>query len=136
MKFVYKPEGAAPQAWDFDPTKLMSPEVEVIERHTGFTFMEWVEALGRGSFGAFHGLLFVMLKRSRPTLKWDEVQFCMADVGWDLDVDDMREQIGNLEDKAKTPAGLLDNEADLLESLRKQLAEAEGEGAVPLEPTP
>jgi hypothetical protein len=88
-----------------------------------------------GSFAAFHGLLYVMLKRSRPTLKWDEVQFCMDEVGWDLEVEDMRNMIAAYEEKATKPGGLADHEADQLEALRKQLAEAGAEGAAPLEPT-
>lgn len=132
MKFIYKPEGTEPQSWDFEPNKLMSPEVEAIERHTGLTFMEWVMALEKGSFNAFHGLLYVMLKRSHPTLKWTDVQFCMDDVGWDLDVTDMENMIGVLEAKAKE-SELTEAEALQLDNLRTQLAEAEA--TAPLEPS-
>lgn len=126
MKFIYKPEGANPQSWDFEPNKLMSPEVEAIERNTGLTFMEWVMALEKGSFNAFHGLLYVMLKRTTPTLKWTDVQFCMDDVGWDLDVADMEAMIEMLEKKARE-GELTDPEAVQLENLREQLKEAEAQ---------
>jgi hypothetical protein len=84
MQFVYKPEGATPRTWEFDPNRLMNPEAEAIERHTGMTFGEWAEAVTKGSILAVHGLLYVLLKRSAPTLKWDEVQFCLAEVEFEL----------------------------------------------------
>jgi len=99
MHFVYQPEGADPLKWDFDPTRLMNPEVEAIERHTGLTFGAWVEAVGNSSVLAFHGLLYVYLKRTTPTLKWDDVQFCMADVSFDLTDDEKAQLVRTLVDK-------------------------------------
>ena len=55
--------------------RLLSPEAEAIERHTGWTFEEWQAQLGRGSMLAHHGLLFVLLKRSRPTLRGTRSSF-------------------------------------------------------------
>ena len=103
MKFVYKPEGADPREWEFDPARLMSPEVEAIERHTGLAFAEWIEAVGKGSFLAYHGLLYVLLKRSVPTLKWDDVQFCMADLDLQLNDEEQAELVTRL--LAKRDAG-------------------------------
>lgn len=122
MQFVYKPEGAVPKKWDFDPSKLMSPEAEAIERHTKMTYGEWADAVDRGSILALHGLLFVMLKREQPTLKWDEVQFSISEVGLEFSDEETAEQIANLErhfvDVAPTDADL-----ELLASLKAQLAE-------------
>lgn len=123
MQFVYKPEGVEPLTWEFNPGKLMSPEVEAIERYTGQAFGDWVEQLERGSFTAIHGLLYVLLKRTRPTLKWNEVEFCMDEVGWDLSPEDMAAMVENLEAKAKTE-GLTDREAEQLAELREELAAA------------
>ena len=91
MKFIYKPEGAEPMKWDYDPARLMSPEAEAIERHTGMTFGEFNVKCGQGSFTAIHGLLYVMLKREYPTLKYDEVQFCLDDIDFEPDDDDSEE---------------------------------------------
>lgn len=121
MQFVYKPEGADPLRWEFDPNRLMSPEVEVIERHTGLTFGEWADAVGRGSFTAIHGLLFVLLKRKHPTLKWDEVAFCMAEIDFEMDPEEQREAIAELEAKAAN-GPLTEAEADVLTELREALA--------------
>lgn len=100
MQFVYQPEGAEAKRWEFEPNKLMSPEAEAIERHTGLTFQEWGQAVTKGSILALHGLLFVLLKRSDPTLKWDAVQFCMDDLDFQLDDEETAQAIGNLESAA------------------------------------
>lgn len=117
MRFVYKPEGADPRKWDFDPYKLMSPEVEVIERNTGYAFGEWVDQVGRGSFTAIHGLLFVLLKRGHPTLKWDEVQFCMADIDFEMDDEEKVATRQKLEEKAQN-GPLTEAEAEVLRELQ------------------
>lgn len=95
--FVYAPEGAEPQRWDFDPTRLMSPEAEAIEHHTGMTFGDWITAIQNLSVTAMHGFLYVMLKRKNPRLKWDEVQFCLADVSLEASDGERSEQRRTLE---------------------------------------
>lgn len=110
MKLVYQPEGADKREWEFNPNRLMSPEIEVIERHTGLTYVEWVDAVGNGSVTALHGLLFVLLKRTIPTLKWTDVQFCMEDLGWELNHDE---------------------KVVMLEELERQVAEAAAAGVDP-----
>ena len=87
MKFIYKPEGADPRSWDFDPSKMLSAEMIAIERLTGFTWEEWIDACSRGSMLAVHALLYVLLKRSAPQLKPDEVQFTLDEI--DMQPDDV-----------------------------------------------
>lgn len=128
MQFVYKPEGADPTKWEFNPERLMSPEVEAIERHTGMTFGEWADAVGKGSAVAIHGLLYVMLKRKHPTLKWDEVVFCMADIDFEMDPDEQRAAVDRLTAiAAERP--LLEDEAAVLRELEEALANAAEEPA-------
>jgi hypothetical protein len=102
MIVVYKPEGATPREWKFEPTRLMSPEVESLERLTGMTFGNWMTAVTDGSFTAIHGLLYVMLKRSNPTLKWDEVQFCLDDIDFKWEAEEAKAMFKALADKAGT----------------------------------
>lgn len=88
-KVVYKPEGVdTPREWDFNPGKMISPEMGLIERVTGMLFPEWVDAFGKGSVTAIHAFLFVMLKRETPSLKPDDVVFVMDDVSLDLTDDE------------------------------------------------
>lgn len=129
MRFIYKPEGAEPKSWPFQPTKLMSPEAEAIERHTGMTFGEWQTALMRDSMLAIHGFLFVMLKREHPTLKWDEVVFCLDDVDVEPETDELEQARDQLAAKAAAE-GLSDDEAEALEALVEQV------GPAPEDPAP
>lgn len=134
MYFVYKPEGAEPKRWEFEPTKLMSPEAEAIERHTGMTYQQWTQAVRDGSMLALHGLLYVMLKRTEPTLKWESVQFCLDSVDFELDDDETSDTIANLE-KTAGERELGPAEASLLETLKAGQPEAPKE-PVSLAPSP
>lgn len=100
MKFVYTPEGAKPKSWDFKPEKLMNVECEAIERRTGFAFGDFVDAIGKGSMLAIHGLLWVLLKRENPTLAWDAVQFCLDEIDFEAEDGERAEARTLLEEKA------------------------------------
>ncbi len=120
MKFVYTPEGADPRSWDFDPNKLLNVEAEIIERHTGLTFAEVIENMSKGSMLALHGILFVLLKRSDPTLKWDSVQFSLSELDLDLDEDEAQAARAELEAKALTADGLSKGEQKALDEFVSQ----------------
>lgn len=128
MKLVYAPEGAEPREFDFDPSRLMSPEIEVIERQTGMTYGQWIEAMGNGSFTAFHGLLYIMLKRTAPTLKWNDVQFSVSDIDFQMDDEEAAALRKALEDKRQTH-GLDDIEEEQLRSLIAEGVELPDDGA-------
>lgn len=117
MKFTYAPEGATPRTWDFDPSKIMSPEAEAIERHTGMEYGDWMEALDKTSMRAIHGLLFVLLKREIPTLKWDEVQFCLGDVEFEPTAEEKATARAEIEAKLEKGLQLDPNELELLQLL-------------------
>lgn len=99
MLFTYTQEGAETKSWEFAPQKLMNVEAEVIERHTGMTFGQWSDAVGNSSMLALHGLLFVMLKREIPTLKWDDVQFSLSEIAFEYSEDEKAEIRGVLHAK-------------------------------------
>jgi hypothetical protein len=116
MKFVYKPEGVEPHKWDWDPDKLMSPEAEAIERHTKMTYVEWLDRLEKGSILAFHGLLYVMLKRTNPKLQWDEVQFSSSEVDFELS----DEEAAKMRDALDARGDLTPEEQSVLDSLHER----------------
>lgn len=120
MLFVYKPAGAEPRSWEFDPDKLMSPEAEAIERHTGMDYSEWAQRVGSGNMLALHGLLYVMLKRADPTLRWNQVQFSIGEVDFELTDEETREARDRLRAK-KASEGLTDTEAAALENFEAQV---------------
>ena len=124
MQFVYKPEGAEPKKWEFDPDRLLSPEAVAIERLTKLTFAEWTDAVQRGSVLALHALLYVMLKRDIPTLKPGEVEFSMSEVDFELDDDETARVIAALEEQ-EASSGLSPQDAATLELLRSQNADVD-----------
>lgn len=128
-KFVYQPEGVKkPKKWDFDPTRLMSPEAEAIERHTQMTYADWAQAVEGGSILALHGLLYVLLKRDDPTLKWDAVVFSLSEIDWELSADEIATGIETLEAQAAS-GPLSPNDSAVLESLRADQEKASAEAA-------
>jgi len=88
MLIIYTPEGGERQEWAFTPAKLRSTEAEVIERHTGWTYQEFGEKFMAGSAQARHALLFVLLRRSNPTLKYGDVVFSLDELDVDLDAEE------------------------------------------------
>ena len=106
-RLIYKPEGAEPRNLDFDFGRLLSPERIVIEKAASKAFgrpVGWDEckrlyfANSTPIIGAF---LFVMLKRDDPSLKQSEFEFCDDDFDVDLDDDEARgvlEEIEKLDD--------------------------------------
>lgn len=131
MKFVYKPQGAEPRSWDFDPAKLMSPEAEAIERLTGMTYGEWGEAVTRGSMTALHGLLYVMLKRGTPTLTYEQVEFCLDDIDFEVEDDEAEEIRLALEQRTDAGETLDESDLALLTQLRSEQADV-----APKDPAP
>lgn len=121
MQFVYKAEGIEPRRWEFQPYKLMSPEAELIERRTGMAFSDWARVVTEGSMIALRALLFVLLKRTDPTLKWEQLQFSMSEVDFELDDEEKGNGIVVLEARAALGETLSDLEQDLLLTWRNDL---------------
>lgn len=124
MQFTYSPDGAdEPEVWDFSPDKIMNPEAEAIERQTGLTFAEWQDKLLSGSMIATHGLLWVLLKRETPTLKYDQVVFATGEVSLNFTPVERAEIIAGLL-KHDAIEGLEPEQRALLEQLQDEAAEA------------
>ena len=66
------------QDYDFDVDKLLNVELIAIERATGLTVNQWAAGLDAGSAVAVTGLVWVMRKRTEPTLKFEDVSFPMS----------------------------------------------------------
>lgn len=133
MKFVYTAEGADPKSWPFNPKKLMNAEAEAIERQTGMTFSEWEDRVTRGSITATHALLWVLLKRDVPTLKYDEVVFNASEVALLLDDDESAAMLKALGEKAKRE-GLAEGEQEVYDLLLATAPEPDEEPAEGDEP--
>lgn len=75
MYLVYTPDGQEPQRFPYNPRKMMSPEMEAIERVTGRGFSQFTTEVLQGNALCRRALLWVLQKRKHPTLKFAEVEF-------------------------------------------------------------
>lgn len=132
MKLVYAPEGTEAQSWEFDPNKIMSPEAEAIERETGWTFAEFGQQFLKGSTTARHALLWIMLKRKTPGLRYADVQFAMNEVDVVYSDDELVAVVEALREKAKS-VGLDDKEQAALDGLSAMLPEEVAADPLPFE---
>jgi hypothetical protein len=115
LKVIYTPEGADPREWDFDPGKMHDVEAIEIEKRTGLTYAEFGERFLKGSILAKKALLFVLMRRSIPTLKWDELQFTVEEVNVEFDADEKTKMVDALQKKA-SDEGLEPEEKQVLDS--------------------
>jgi len=75
MYLVYTPAEGDVQRYQFDPNSMPNFDAEAIERVTGWTLGEWGEKIQKGSVLATRALLWVLQRRTHPTLKFANVEF-------------------------------------------------------------
>jgi hypothetical protein len=79
----YAPEGAEPQQWTFRPGELESHEAEAIEEVGGAawaSYFEFGQKILNGSAKAQRAILWTMLRRAQPKLRFDEVSYRQDEV--------------------------------------------------------
>jgi len=125
MLFKYTPEGAEPQEWPFAPEKLMSSECEAIEKVTGMTYQEFSVKILDGSVMARRALLWVLLKRTEPTLRHSQVDFPAGAVELQFE----QHELKALRD-AISADDTMDNDAraKVVDALDEQIEDPEVEG--------
>jgi hypothetical protein len=70
------------RVYTFDQSRMLNTELMVVERETGFTAIEWQDALNRGSMIAVTALIWIVKRRydGDPTLAFDKVVFDPDDI--------------------------------------------------------
>lgn len=123
MLFIYQPQGVeTPKQWDFAGTRLMNMEAEAIERVTKQTFSEWEDRLQRGGILEQRALLWVLLRRDQPGLKFDQVQFAAGDVRLELDDAESAAALKELDRRAADGEDFDDQTQALHQALRDHAA--------------
>lgn len=133
MRLVYKPEGQEePQRWTVALGKFRSLEVEHIEKLTGWDYgSDYQMRLLKGNMLARRALLFTLLRREHPHLKFTDVDFAADEAELEFDVAELRDFRKAAE--SSKAVSELEREA-VLEELDRQIAEElerDGEGKVP-----
>lgn len=96
MLIFYRPEGGAEQSWEFEPQELLDVEATAIERVTGWTYAEFGEKFLKGSILAWKALLWVLRKRTEPTLAFRDVVFRVKEFEWKLNAEERQQALANL----------------------------------------
>lgn len=92
-KVIFTPKDGDRHEWDFDPRKLLTPERIAIEKATQMAWGDFKAAIARDSTVAWQALLWVLLKRSEPTLRLADVSFCDDEIAVDVSDSEKRETI-------------------------------------------
>lgn len=96
MLIIYRPEGGDERTWEFVPDEMLDVEATAIERVTGWTYAEFGEKFLKGSILAWKALLWVLRRRSEPTLAFRDVSFRVKEFEWQLDPDERQKALDNL----------------------------------------
>lgn len=62
------------EEFEVDPSKLTFGEAKRIEQSTGLTFSKWGEQLAAGSVSALQALVWTLLRRTRPDVRFDDIE--------------------------------------------------------------
>lgn len=139
MFLIYKPEGQPEQRWHYQPGRVHSGEMILLERETGLKYgQEFKQALMQGGTLARQGLLWLFLHRDHPSLRFADVGFFDDELVLEQDKDELSAEIEALEDMGGVPE---DQRAAGLAILRAQRATApdapgKAPAATPAEPLP
>jgi hypothetical protein len=117
MNVAFKSEKFGDHEWpNFKPNKMMSTEAEAIEGVTQMSFVQWGQSLLNGNALCGRALVWVLLKRQNPNLRFKHVDFPIDELSVELDD----------EEKAKIRAELKTND-DLSDEDRRAIMLALGE---------
>jgi hypothetical protein len=98
---IYAPEGGERQTWNLKEVRFMSSEAEAVERSTG---LEWQEAKARvikGSMLALRAIVWVLVKRDEPALRYGQFDPAENEIGVDFDTEEwavVRDELANSPD--------------------------------------
>ena len=101
MNVTFTSETYGNHEWSVKPEKMLSTEAEMIEGVTQKTFVEWGQALFNGSTICGRALVWVLLKRENPNLRFREVAYPVGALKIELDDDDkarLREELKRNDD--------------------------------------
>lgn len=117
MRIVYAPADGEKHEWIWKPREAPSFEAEDLEEATGWDFPEFLQRFLAGSTRARRALLWVLLRREHPRLRFDQVAFTMGELADEYDDDEVAAARAALAEQESNPDDALDDAA------RQRLAE-------------
>lgn len=85
MILTYAPDDGDKQEWRFRGDRLMTTEAEAIEKVTAFTYADFGRKLLEGNPTARRAVVWVLRKRTEPTLRFGDVDFPMGALTLDFE---------------------------------------------------
>jgi hypothetical protein len=73
LHVTYTPEDGDAQEWEFDPLRIRSSQAEMIESRFGENWEAWTAGVQSGNMKARRVLLWHLLSREHPTLRYEDV---------------------------------------------------------------
>lgn len=126
MRVTYSPEAGEAQSWDYVPNKVRQSDAEMIEKRAGMEWDEFNKALLAGAARPRKVLLWHLMRRTHPVLRWEDVpDFFMSEVQIELSA----EELGRVRQAAEKADMEPDAKSALLKAIDEQLAEVAGDDA-------
>lgn len=122
MFLVYTPDEGDEQRYFYNPNKLMSPEMEAIERVTDRNWTVFTADVVQGNALCRRALLWVMQKRVHPTLKFGDVSMSWEQVKLEYSREELMSMIESVRD-----SGAGAQQAVAIEQLERDLIDAVSE---------
>jgi len=124
MIVKFTPSEGDTTTYDFKPKKLLSVEAEVVEKLTGKTYTDAVQAMIAGSALCRRAVVYVLQKRTHPTLSWTSFDFPYDAIEVEFDSD----ELADIKAAVASAPGLSDSERtaalEQIESLEEAAPEA------------
>lgn len=120
MKLTFRPQNGDEQSWTIDLDQFRVAEREECERRSGLDWGPFKAALVRDKTSAIRALLFVLIRRTHPTYRWDDVDFCDDEVQVETTIADLEKGRAQIEATANLSTK---DKAELLESVDQMIAE-------------
>ena len=99
MDVTYKPEDGSVQRWSFNSGRVRTGEAEQIEARAGMRYEEWVLGVQSGSARARRVLLWHLLRRDHPKLRFEDTpDFYVDELVVEYDVVELRDLLARLDD--------------------------------------
>lgn len=114
---MYGPGDGEKREWIWKPRDAPSFEAEALEDASGWDFPEFLQRFIAGSTRARRALLWVLLRREHPGLRFEQVSFTMGELADEYDDDEIAAARAALAEQESNPDDALDDAA------RQRLAE-------------
>lgn len=111
MRIIYTPTDGEKHEWIWKPREAPSFEAEDLEETTGWDFPEFLQRFIAGSTRARRAVLWVLLRREHPRLRFDQVTFTMGELADEYDDDEIAAARAALAEQDRNDEDPLDDAA-------------------------